>query len=146
MGSTATAEPAALLEREREVERVHSMLRAVGRRSGRVLVIEAAAGLGKSRLLEEARAAAPELGVRVLAALASDLEQGYPFGVMRQLFERPLLEAESGERQRWLTGAAALAEDLVTAPPISPGGLADGSISGDSYAWQHGLYWLAANL
>jgi DNA-binding CsgD family transcriptional regulator len=146
MGPTATAEPAALLEREHEVERVHSVLRAAGRRSGRVLVIEGAAGLGKSRLLEQARAAAPDLGVSVLAALASDLEQGYPFGVMRQLFERPLLEAESGERERWLTGAAALAADVVTASPTPPGLLADGSISGESYAWQHGLYWLAANI
>jgi DNA-binding CsgD family transcriptional regulator len=86
------------------------------------------------------------MGLRVLAALASDLEQGYPFGVMRQLFERPLLEAESGERERWLAGAAALAADLVTASPTSADALASGSISAESYAWQHGLYWLAANL
>jgi hypothetical protein len=85
MEPSATAGPAVLLERDHEVERVDAVLRAVGRRSGGVLVIEGAAGLGKSRLLEEARAAAPDLGVRVLAALASDLEQGYPFGVMPQL-------------------------------------------------------------
>jgi hypothetical protein len=113
---------------------VHGVLRAVGQRTGRVLVIEGAAGLGKSRLLEQARAAAPDVGVRVLTALASDLEQGYPFGVMRQLFERPLLEAESAERERWLAGAAALAADLVTASPASRGA----TVSGESYAWQHG--------
>jgi DNA-binding CsgD family transcriptional regulator len=147
MGPSATAAPAALLEREHELERVHGALRAVGRRSGQVLVIEGAAGLGKSRLLEQARAAASEVGVRVLAALASDLEQGYPFGVMRQLFERLLLEAQSGERDRWLSGAAALAADVLTASPRrSSGTLADGSSSGESYAWQHGLYWLASNL
>src|SRR5436305_13568252 len=106
MGPSATAAPAALLEREHEVERVHAVLGAVGHQRGGALVIEGAAGLGKSRLLEQARAVAPSLGVRVLSALASDLEQGYPFGVMRQLFERPLVEAESRERDRWLTGAA----------------------------------------
>src|SRR5690348_4108780 len=145
MGPSAAAGPALLLEREREVERVHAVLRAAGRRSGRVLVIEAAAGLGKSRLLEQARAEGPDLGVRVLAALASDLEQGYPFGVMRQLFERALLEADSGECDRWLTGAAALSADVVTASPASSGA-ADRSTGDESYAWQHGLYWLAANL
>ena len=77
---------------------MHVVLRAVGRRNGRVLVVEGAAGLGKSRLPEQARAEASDLGVRVLAALASDLEQGYPFGVMRQLFERALLGADSRER------------------------------------------------
>src|SRR5437763_3905234 len=66
MDRGAVAEPVALLEREQEVERVHTVLREAGRRTGSVLVIEGAAGLGKSRLLEVARAAAPELGVRVL--------------------------------------------------------------------------------
>ncbi|MFL5860568.1 MAG: ATP-binding protein [Solirubrobacteraceae bacterium] len=147
MGPTATAGPTALREREREIERVHAVLRAVGQQRGRVLVIEGAAGLGKSRLLEQARAAAPSLGVRALPALASDLEQGYPFGVMRQLFERCLMEADSGERDRWLAGAAALAADVVTAPPTSwSGPPAERTIGDDSYAWQHGLYWLASNL
>jgi DNA-binding CsgD family transcriptional regulator len=147
MGPSVTAGPGALLERDHELERVHAVLRAVGRRSGQVLVIEGAAGLGKSRLLEAARAAASEFGIRLLAARATDLEQGFPYGVMRQLFERPLLEAESGERDRWLSGAAALAADVVTASPRrSSGSLTDGSISGESYAWQHGLYWLASNL
>ena len=131
------------------------MLRAVGRRSGQVLVIEGAAGLGKSRLLQQARAAASGFGIRLLAVRATDLEQGFPYAVMRQLFERPLLEAQSGERDRladrsgerdrWLTGAAALAADVVTSSPRRSSGLpADGSISGESYARQHGLYWSTA--
>jgi DNA-binding CsgD family transcriptional regulator len=147
MDRSSLGEPGALLEREHELERVHGLLRAAGRRRGGVLVIEGAAGLGKSRLLDEARVAAPDLGVRVLAALASDLEQGYPFGVIRQLFERPLLEAESDERERWLTGAAALAADVLTASPTTPSSApADRSIGDSTYAWQHGLYWLASNL
>jgi hypothetical protein len=103
--------------------------------------------MGKSRLLEEAHAAASDLGIRLMTALASEIEQGFPFGVMRQLFERPLLEAESGERERWLTGAAALAADIITRPPTTASGArADRSISDDSYARQHGLYWLASNV
>jgi DNA-binding CsgD family transcriptional regulator len=93
-------------------------------------------------LLDEARARAQDLGLRVFNARATELECGFPFGVIRQLFERPLLEAGSAERDRWLAGAAALAADLLTGAPAEPGsGPAD-----PSYAWQHGLYWLAANL
>jgi AAA ATPase domain len=91
--------PAALLEREQEVERIGATLRAAGQQAGTALVIEGAAGMGKSRLLEEARVRASYLGLRVLAPRATELEQGFPFGVVRQLFERPLLEADAGNRE-----------------------------------------------
>ena len=147
MDSSAVAQPAALLEREDELERVRAALRAAGQRAGGALVIEGAAGMGKSRLLEEARARASALGLRVLAARATEFEQGFPFGVVRQLFERPLLEADSGERDRWLAGAAALAADVLTGAPTASVAPGPGPPAGDpGYAWQHGLYWLASNL
>jgi DNA-binding CsgD family transcriptional regulator len=148
MDGGVLTEPAALLEREREVERVGVALRAVGRRAGGAIVIEGAAGMGKSCLLEEARARGSELGFRVLSARATELEQAFPFGVVRQLFERPVLEADAGDRERWLAGAAALAADVVTgAPPLAPGTSSPGLPAGDpGYAWQHGLYWLASNI
>ncbi|MGN6169778.1 MAG: ATP-binding protein [Solirubrobacteraceae bacterium] len=148
MDGGVVTEPAALLEREREVERVGVALRAVGRRVGRAIVIEGAAGMGKSRLLYEAGARAEVLGVGVLSARATELEQGFPFGVARQLFERQLLEADAGERDRWLAGAAALAADvLIGMAPSASGGQSSGPPAGDpGYAWQHGLYWLASNL
>ena len=146
MDQSALALPDALLEREDEVERIRAAIRAVGQQAGVALVIEGAAGIGKSRLLEIARRRAAELGFRVLIARATELEQGFPFGVARQLFERVIVEADSGERDRWLAGAAALAADLLTA---APGAMSQASVpaSADSgYAWQHGLYWLASNL
>ena len=147
MNQSALARPVALLEREHEVERIRAALRAAGQRAGAALVIEGAAGMGKSRLLEEARARASDLGLRVLAARATELEQGFPFGVVRQLFERPLLEADAGERDRWLAGAAALAADVLTGAPPAAVAPAPGPAAGDpGYAWQHGLYWLASNL
>ncbi|MFL5832309.1 MAG: ATP-binding protein, partial [Solirubrobacteraceae bacterium] len=148
MDQFAPGRPAALLEREHEVERIRDLLRAVGRRSGSVLVIEAVAGMGKSMLIEVARARASELGIRVLNARATDLEQGFPFGVMRQLFERPLLEATPDERDRWLAGAAALAADVLANSPAAPSrsSAPSPSPSDPGYAWQHGLYWLASNL
>src|ERR1700739_4663983 len=98
MDLSVAARPAALLEREHEIERLRAALRGVGQREGVTLVIEGAAGMGKSRLLQEARARAAELGIRVLAARGTELEQGFPYGVMLELFERLLVEADAGER------------------------------------------------
>ncbi len=148
MNDPLEAQPGALLEREHELEQVRVALRSVGRQAGRVVVIEAPAGLGKSRLLARARASAAELGLSVLSARATELEQGFPFGVARQLFERTLVEADADQRDRWLSGAAALAGEVVTAEAAVPGSpQATGPSAGDpGYAWQHGLYWLASNL
>jgi DNA-binding CsgD family transcriptional regulator len=148
MNDPLEAKPGALLEREHELEQVRVALRSVGRQAGRVVVIEAPAGLGKSRLLARARASAAELGLSVLSARATELEQGFPFGVARQLFERTIVEADAGQHGRWLSGAAALAGEVVIAEPAVPGSpQATGPSAGDpGYAWQHGLYWLASNL
>ena len=137
-----------LLERDREVEQLQVALRGVGRQAGGTLVIEGAPGIGKSRLLDEACARAARLGVRILTARATEFEQGFPFGVIRQLFERLLVEAGAAERARWLAGAAALAEDLLIAPPavVTADSTSDPPLADAGYAWQHGLYWLASNL
>jgi predicted ATPase len=143
MHTFAGTGPAALLERELELEHAHAALRAVGQGAGCVLVIEGAAGIGKSRLLDDARSRGVQLGFRVLSARATELEQGFPYGVVRQLFERLMAEASDDERHRRLAGAAALGADVLTgasAPSPAPP-------PGDpSYAWQHGLYWLASNI
>ena len=98
MDQHGAGQPVALLEREQELDRVRALLRAAGRRDGQVLAIEGPAGIGKSRLLDEARGRALGLGLRLLDARATQLEQGFPFGVVRQLFERALAEADADER------------------------------------------------
>jgi DNA-binding CsgD family transcriptional regulator len=140
MHTLAGTGPAALLERELELEYAHAALRAVGQGVGSVLVIEGPPGIGKSRLLDDAKGRAVRLGFRVLSARATELEQGFPYGVVRQLFERLVTQASDDERHRWLAGAAALAADVLTGTPAP-------SPTGDpAYAWQHGLYWLASNI
>jgi DNA-binding CsgD family transcriptional regulator len=148
MTQSALATPDGLLEREHEIERIRGAVRAVGQRAGGVVVIEGAAGMGKSRLLEHARERASKQGLRVLSARAAELEQGFPFGVIRQLFERTIAEAEPSQRERWLAGAAALAADVLTAAPTSSSGASEraAGVGDPSYAWRHGLYWLASNL
>ena len=54
MEHSALAPPVALLEREHEVEHVRAALKAAGNRAGSAVMIEGAAGMGKSRLLEVA--------------------------------------------------------------------------------------------
>src|SRR5690349_12282584 len=117
MTPSAVAGPAELLERDHERARVRATVDAAVRGDGGGVVIEAAAGMGKSRLLAEAGAWASERGARVLRARGTELEQGFPFGVVRQLFERLLFEAEPADRDRWLAGAAALAAETVVGPP-----------------------------
>ena len=121
MGPSATAVPAALLEREHEIERVRVVLRAVGRRSGGSWSSKALPASGSLDCSSRHAPRRPTSACAFSSALASDLEQGYPFGVMRQLFERAMVEADSAERDRWLSGAAALSADVVTPGPTSPG-------------------------
>jgi hypothetical protein len=81
-------------------------------------------------------------------ARATELERGFSYGVVLQLFERVLLEADPSERERWLAGAASLAADMLGgASSRSPGAAARSPSADDpGYAWQHGLYWLASNV
>src|SRR5262252_1669126 len=130
----------ALLEREPEVSAIRELVRSARGGTGGLLVAEGSAGMGKTRLLGEARAAAEAAGLEVVAARGGELEQGFAFGIVRQLFEPLLARASSAGRADLMTGAAALARPLFDESPLAPGS------AGASYAMLHGLYWLLANL
>lgn len=102
-----------LLERDSELDLVSGALRSAHRGAGALLVISGPLGGGKSKLLRALPALAGE-DARVLTASASALEQGYAFGVVRQLLETTLHGAREEQRRRWLSGAAGLA-DMVFA-------------------------------
>jgi DNA-binding CsgD family transcriptional regulator len=120
-----------LLEREGEL----AALRDVLSRHGSVAVIEAPAGVGKTALMDAARAIAEDSGLLVLTARGAELEQAFAFGVVRQLFEH-------GASTEAFAGAARFAAPLIgvelegvpAAPPEDP------------FAARHALYWLTANL
>jgi DNA-binding CsgD family transcriptional regulator len=132
----------ALLEREAEVATIQSLVAAARGGAGRLLVVEGRAGMGKTRLVGVARAAAQAAGTEVLAARAGELEQEFAFGVVRQLFEPLLARASAAERDELTAGAAVLALPLFQEPHLTAGQGATGT----SFAMLHGLYWLAANL
>ncbi|MGH3636840.1 MAG: AAA family ATPase, partial [Mycobacterium sp.] len=125
-----------LLERGGELACIEQVITALECEQGGVLVIQGAAGIGKSTLLHALcrRAAGREL--QMLTARASELERDFGFGVVRQLLETRVVRAGECERAELLAGAASLAGPVL--------GLGGGS--GDSFAALHGLYWLVANL
>src|SRR6185437_4173113 len=101
--------PAALLlERREELARIGAALAEARAGRGRLLVIEAEPGMGKTALLAAARTQAAAGGLRVLRARGTELEHDFAFGVVRQLFERPLAEATARERSDLLAGAAGI--------------------------------------
>ena len=108
--------------------------------AGRLALVEGPAGIGKTRLLAELRAAAEEDDVRVLAARGSELEREFPFGVVRQLFEPPLTDPRA---------ARALAGRGRRARPGDLRGRRTPALtrmaSDATFAALHGLYWLTAN-
>ncbi len=76
-----------LLEREAELGRVLAATRAALDGHGSVVALEAPAGQGKTALLRAVRVKAAGDGFRVLSATGAHLEQDFPFGIVRQLFE-----------------------------------------------------------
>lgn len=105
---------------------------------GRVVVVEGPAGIGKSRLLAEARGRA-EPSMRVLCARGSELEGKFAFGVVRQLFEG---ELSAPERREALLAGAAVPAAAVFGAPHAGAPHEDGA----SFAALHGLYGLVLNL
>src|SRR5215208_4106334 len=123
-----------LLERDDEVAALGHLVEGAAGGDGALALIEGPAGIGKSRLLAEARTRAEADGFRVLAARGSELERELPFGVVRELLE-PVL---AGERDARLSGAAEPAARVFEPPPATGGDTSFGIL--------HGLFWLVADL
>jgi DNA-binding CsgD family transcriptional regulator len=133
-----------LLEREAQVAALEALAGAARSGGGRFAAIEGSAGIGKTRLLAEARALAGAAGMRVLAARGGEFEGAFAYGIVRQLFEPLLASAAPELRAELLSGPAALTEPLLGAPPPAASG--DAPPAEGSFAILHGLYWLAANV
>ena len=81
--------------------------------------------------------------MRVLAARGGEFEGEFAYGIVRQLFEPPLVSAAPELRAELLSGPAALVEPLFRASQLAES--QDLPAEG-SFAILHGLYWLAANV
>ena len=141
--ATREAERSLLLERAEELAAVDAALADALAGAGRFAVIEGPAGIGKSSLLAEGRAGAADAGLSVLSARGTEIERAFSFGIVRQLFETLLAQAEASERARLLEGAAGHAGRLFE--PEQLAGTAPASEDA-AFALLHGLYWLTLNL
>jgi DNA-binding CsgD family transcriptional regulator len=130
-----------LLERAHELAVVEQAIAASFAGQGRALVIEGAAGIGKTSLLQVAIGIAADRGAAVARSCGTMLERDFGFGVVRQLFEARLAGADPADRARLLEGTAGLA-----APVVTPTTVTAALPPARQAAVIHGLYWLTANL
>ena len=129
-----------LLEREGELEQIAGALDAAAGGAGGVVLIEGAAGIGKSSLIDETAALAGAGGMVVLRARGGIMEKEFALGVVIQLLAPSIEPLDAGARDRLFAGAAGLARPLFEDVP-------DRVASDDRvFARFHGLHWLCARL
>ena len=133
--------PSDLFERERETAEIDAALADARAGRGRLEIVQGAAGLGKTSLLERACEDARAAGMRVLVARGSELEASFAFGVVRQLFEGLYHGADEAQREAWLAGAAGLTRPMFDHDAVEADDGADAT-----YPRLHGLYWLTVNV
>jgi DNA-binding CsgD family transcriptional regulator len=130
-----------LLERDAELQEIERALTLAAQGEGLCLLIEGAAGVGKSRLLDAARSLAQDEGFRVLAGRAGEREREYSWSVVRSLFEPVMIAADPEERDELWGGQAAACRSLIEGTEMVTEGTPD-----SSYAIFNGLYALSRNL
>jgi DNA-binding CsgD family transcriptional regulator len=137
---TGEHERAELLERESELEQIGGALRSAAAGSGGIVLVEGAAGIGKSSLLSAAAGLAGTEGMTVLRARGGVLEREFALGVAIQLLAPAIEPMTKRQRERTFAGAAGLARPLFEEVPDPAA--ADGRL----FARFHGLHWLCARL
>ena len=131
-----------LLERGSEVRALERAFAKLASGRGSMVMIEAAAGLGKTSLIREAGDLAARQGFTLLSARGAELETDFTFGMVRQLFE-PALPQPGAARDKLFAGAARAAEYLFSAWAFSAWAEEP---PGSVYPLLNGLYRLLANL
>src|SRR5690242_1299703 len=111
--SITTSVEGPLIERDAELDVLHDAVNGLTQGTGRVVVIDGSAGLGKSALIDYAATIATRAGCTIRRAAPSSQERQFAFGVVRTLLETPLADAPEPERADLLDGAAAAAGALL---------------------------------
>jgi DNA-binding NarL/FixJ family response regulator len=131
------------LERGAELAALRESIAAARGGCGSVLVLEGAAGMGKSRLLQEAREMAHLEGVRLLHARCQELESALPWSLARALLA-PALEAMTAAGRRRAFQRAGEQAAILLGSVFGPGdGAADGALG---LTRARALTWLTLDL
>jgi len=130
---SAVPDAADLIERSGDLAPIEEALAAAAAGEGSLALVSGPAGIGKTALLGAASELARSRGFTVLSATGTELERGFPFGVVRQLYRRVYAESDRAQPE----GAIG----SLFAP-------ADGGGEGFDVSFQvlDGLYWLVADL
>ncbi len=130
----------ATLERSTELDRITAALAAAAAGTGRTLVIEGQAGIGKTHLVRAARAMAKERGFGRLQATGDELESAMAWGVVRQMVERSIARYSGEVRDAIVAGPTGKALEALNAAPAGEAG--DAEIA----RTLHQLWWVAVDL
>src|SRR4051812_7311196 len=137
---TDTTRRTRLLERGGELEQIGRSLDDAVEGRGGTVVLEGAAGIGKSSLLDAAVDLADARGMTLLHARSAAMEREFALGVVLQLLAPHIEPLTGGERDRVFAGAAGLARPLFEEVPDRA------AAEGRLFARFHGLHWLCARL
>ncbi|MEW1792999.1 MULTISPECIES: helix-turn-helix transcriptional regulator [Streptomyces] len=134
-----------LVERDHEMGLVRAGMRRAQAGEGALVMFEGVRGAGKTHLLAAARRQAEKDGFQILHARGNEFEQGFPWAVVRQLFDHCLNAERYGDQGDPLAGPASLAGTIFDY--ADPEGLGGGPQDDDRlYRRLHGLHWLCRNL
>lgn len=122
----------ALIERDAAISVLQRAVRAAAEGEGSLILVEGAAGLGRSSLLDAAAAEAQVAGLLTLRASGGEVEQATTFSIVTDLL-RPAVDPNDVEIFR---GAAKLARPLFTSEKTE----------GRPMSRFHGLVWTISNL
>ena len=131
-----------LVEREPELAVLSDGLSAAMQGRGGVVIVEAPAGKGKSRLLKTTADHARAAGFNILGAHGNELERDFPFGLAIQLFEPRRLADRPEEWEALLAGPGQMARSLLETGQVDPAE----SPAAQEYSLIHGLFWVVCNM
>ena len=134
-----TAADSGILERDGDLDSCSSVLENVQGRAGATIVIEGAAGIGKSELLARVCAESAVRGITPLTVRGNPRDQTMAFGGVRTMLGRWVADHDPRRRRGLFAGAAAFACVPLGLPHPqagSPGGM---------IGFTEALYWLVVN-
>lgn len=129
-----------ILERDGELERIAAALDSAAAGAGRVVVVEGVAGIGKTRLVQEARELARRRGFGRLQATGDETETALAWGVVRQMVERSVSRYNGEVRAAILDGPAGRALAALDVAPQSA------ASDAETARTLHALWWVAIDL